>query len=322
MNIVITGACGFVGNYLIGELHETYGDDVRISGLSNMEITGPNAGVLHRHDSVDITDFESLGHYLTSYNPDMIYHLAALSSVAVSFKEPRKTFAVNQTGTFNLLEIAVKELNNRPRILIVGSADIYAHSSMAITENMPFEPLSPYAVSKAAADYIGAMYWNNHGLPVIRVRSFNHIGPGQATTFVMPDFVRQIVMIEKGIQEPVLNVGNLEIRRDFTDVRDVVRAYRLLMETGKPGDVYNVCSKKSYTIHELLDILISMTSCSITIKQDPDRMRPSDNLMLLGDNGKIVRETGWKPEIPIEKTLEDLIQYWREIINTKQNEHV
>jgi len=175
--------------------------------------------------------------------------------------------------------------------------------------------LNPYAASKAAADYLGEIYWKNYGLKTIRTRSFNHIGPGQSTAFVMPSFAQQIARIEKGLQDPVMLVGNLNVKRDFTDVRDVVRAYRLLIKKGEPGDVYNICSNRAVSIGSMLKMLQELSTKTIEVRQDPERMRPADNPILVGDNSKLAKKTGWKPVFTVEKTLKDLLNYWREKVD-------
>ncbi|MFC1513943.1 GDP-mannose 4,6-dehydratase [candidate division KSB1 bacterium] len=313
MRIAITGAAGFVGNYLIRELrYKSVGED-EIIGLEQAEFTKEALELLDGSWKVDITEIGSLEKVLKEIKPDIIYHLAALSSVALSLKDPFKYFYVNQLGTLNLLEVAVNALDKHPLMLIVGSADIYnvSEDGKPITEETSFNPLNPYAVSKAGADFLAEIYWKNHGLKTIRSRSFNHIGPGQLANFALPNFAKQIARIERGLQEPVIMVGNLEARRDFTDVRDVVKAYRLIVENGTPGEVYNVCSKRGYTVGEALDMLLDLSQVDIDIERDPERMRPSDKPVLIGDNNKIKRDTGWQPEIRIEKTLEELLNFWR-----------
>ena len=321
MTTVITGAGGFVGRHLIRELRASSKRKDALYGISVDTITGQTAEELNGVEHIDITDYNALRSCLLRINPDSIYHLAAQSSVALSFREPINTFQVNQIGTLNVLEIAVNDLDKHPRILLVGSADIYANvpDGKPIGEETSFNPMNPYAASKAGMDFLGQIYWSNHGLHTIRTRSFNHIGSGQSTVFVIPNFARQIAKIEKGLQEPVLKVGNIQVQRDFTDVRDVVRAYRLIMEMGHPGEVYNVCSNRSYPISELLQMMLSMSMCSIDVREDPERMRPSDNPILLGDYTKLNKHTGWKPEIPLAKTLEDLLNYWREIVEYENN---
>jgi len=317
MVIVITGASGFVGSYLIHELRTASTEKDNIFGLANDEIIGKAAEELDGSALTDITNRDALRKYLVELNPDVICHLAAQSSVAVSLKEPCNTFQVNVMGTLNLLEIALKNLDKHPVILLTGSADVYKSTpdGQPVTEENPFHPLNPYAVSKTAVDYLGEIYWKNYGLKTIRTRSFNHIGQGQSTAFVMPDFARQIARIEKDLQDPVMLVGNLNVRRDFTDVRDVVKAYNLLIKKGKPGDVYNVCSNCAVSIDSMLKMLLNLSSKTIEVRQDPGRMRPTDNPVLLGDNSKLVNLTGWKPEIPVEKTLEDLLNHWRKKVD-------
>ena len=321
MVILITGAGGFVGRYLIKELRASAYKKEKIFGLEVEAITNHAAGQLDGTTQIDITDYRALREYLTTVKPDTIFHLAAQSSVAVSLKEPIETFRVNQTGTLNLLEISAKDLDKHPLILLVGSADLYKNlpNGESISEETGFNPLNPYAASKAVVDFLGKIYWKSYGLKIIRTRSFNHIGPEQSITFAMPNFAQQVARIEKGLQEPTLSVGNLNVRRDFTDVRDVVKAYRFLVEKGQPGEVYNVCSNHAYSLNDMLQMLLRLSGCSIEVRQDPVRMRPADNPAQQGDNSKLCTQTGWKPEIPIEKTIEDLLNYWREIVETEHD---
>ena len=202
-----------------------------------------------------------------------------------------------------------------PRIQIAGSSEEYGlvhEDELPIRETNPLRPLSPYAVSKVAQDMLAYQYHRSYQLPAIRTRGFNHTGPRRAPVFVASDFARQIVEIERGNHEPCMRVGNLEARRDFTDVRDMVRAYWLATEKGEPGEVYNICSERCYAIREILDLLLGMSSVKISVEQDPRRLRPSDVPVLLGDCSRFRRQTGWEPTIPFEQTLRDLLDYWRQ----------
>lgn len=321
MVCVITGAGGFVGSYLARELHGTGENNVVLYGVTNEEVSPQLEPYFEDIADIDICNYDDLRGFFKLTKPDLIYHLAAQSSVAVSFEQPVETFKVNVGGTINVIEAALNELNNSPKLLLVASGDVYKSPSHGapLTEESPLEPLNPYAASKAAVDYLANVYWKNNGLNVIWTRSFNHIGPEQSTNFVMPSFAQQIAGIEAGLRKPVLKVGNLNVSRDFTDVRDVVKAYTMLMDNGRPGEVYNVCSNIAYSIQEMLDQLLDLAECSIKVSLDPARMRPGDNPVLYGDNTKLKNHTGWKPSIPISQTLEDLLNYWRKKV--KEDTH-
>jgi GDP-4-dehydro-6-deoxy-D-mannose reductase len=308
---LITGALGFVGRHLFRELTDA-GYEVWASDLgSSCEKAGPpfDAG---RVRACDITSSDQLLGLLKEIMPATVVHLAAQSSASKSFKHPQETFATNSLGTLNLLE-AVRQACPDCLVLAVGSADAYGpqEGTTALREDTPFTPVSPYALSKAAQDLMGIQYWRGHGMKVFRTRSFNHTGPGQTTTFALPSFAFQIASAEAGQSEAVIEVGNLEVVRDFLDVRDVVRAYRLILEKGTPGEAYNVCSGRPVELTTLLDILVSNSRVKITIKQSQQRMRPADIPFLLGDNSKLKACTGWEPRYAVEQTLSELLDYWR-----------
>lgn len=245
--------------------------------------------------------------------PDYIFHLAAQSFVPMSWRAPTDTMETNLIGTIHLFE-AVRKLKISPKIQFAGSSEEYGFvypDELPIKEENPLRPLSPYGVSKLAADKLSYQYCISYGLHIVVTRGFNHIGPRRGDVFVTSNFAKQIAEIEKG-KEPVIHVGNLEASRDFTDVRDMVRAYLLALEKCQPAEPYNICSGKTIRIKDVLDMLLSMTDKQIEIRQDPDRMRPSDVDVLQGDCSKFKKQTGWKQTIPFEKTLEDLLDYWRE----------
>jgi GDP-4-dehydro-6-deoxy-D-mannose reductase len=310
---LITGITGFAGSHLAEHLlskkMEVYGTARWRSKLDNIEHIKNDIHLL----TADMRDGHSLEVVLDESKPDYIFHLAAQSFVPMSWRAPADTMETNVIGTIHLFE-AVRKLNISPKIQVAGSSEeygmVYAHE-VPITEDHPLRPLSPYAVSKIAADKLSYQYYMSYGLHIIVTRGFNHTGPRRGDVFVTSNFAKQIAEIEKG-RDPVIHVGNLETERDFTDVRDMVRGYLLAVDNGQPGEAYNICSGKSIKIRELLDLLVSMSRKKIKVQQDPDRMRPSDVEILKGDCSKFKRQTGWEPTIPFEKTMEDLLNYWRE----------
>jgi GDP-4-dehydro-6-deoxy-D-mannose reductase len=289
---LITGAGGFVGHYLRRHL-EACGDEVTGSDRSE---GGP-----------DLLDADAWTELLADVGPEVVYHLAGDADVGGSWRHPRETFAANAVGTLNLL-LAARDAGVR-RVLNVGSADVYGRvgpDRLPIREDHPLEPVSPYAASKVAADYLGLQATLGWDLEVIRVRAFNHIGPGQSDRFVAPAIATRIARneVEGGDEVPV---GDLTPRRDLTDVRDVVRAYRLLVELGEPGDVYNVCSGEAVAISDVADQLLAMATRAMRLRVDPDLLRPVDIPVLVGDGSKLRAATGWRPEIPVPTTLKDLM---------------
>jgi GDP-4-dehydro-6-deoxy-D-mannose reductase len=245
--------------------------------------------------------------------PDYIFHLAAQSFVPTSWKAPTESLTTNVIGQLNVFE-AVRKINLPCRIQIACSSEEYGMvlpDELPIKETNPLRPLSPYAVSKVGQDMLGYQYYMSYKMNIVRTRGFNHTGPRRGPVFVCSDFAKQIVEIERGKKPPVISVGNLEAKRDFTDVRDMVKGYWLSLEKGKEGAVYNICSGKAYRIQEILDKLIELSGVDLEVKQDPNRMRPSDVPVLQGDNGRFRKDTGWEPEIPMERTLSDLLDFWR-----------
>jgi len=317
MKALITGISGFAGShlaeFLLNKKYKVFGIFYDKSTFSNLNDFIDKITLF----KCDIRNYDSLKKIIKEVQPDEIYHLAAISFIPTSLKNPKLTFDTNLYGTLNLYQ-AVIELKINPKILFVGSADEYGlvkESDLPIREDCPLRPINPYSISKVSADSLSYFYFKNFYLNIIRVRPFNHIGPRQSPEFVCSSFAKQIAEIEKGLKRPIVYVGNLDARRDFSDVRDVVKAYWLATEYCDPGEVYNICSGKSYSIKEVLDTLISYTKVKIDIKQDSARMRPSDVPILGGDSSKFRKQTGWKPEIPFEKTLEDILDYWRGIWN-------
>jgi GDP-4-dehydro-6-deoxy-D-mannose reductase len=244
--------------------------------------------------------------------PDEIYHLAAIAHVPTSYRDPRLTFEVNLYGSLNLFEV-VKLISRDIKVLYVGSASEYGdvrEEKIPINEDVLLRPVDPYSVSKASTDLLAYQYFKSFDMHIVRVRPFNHIGPRQSPDYVVSSFAKQIAEIEKSLKEPVITVGNLEAKRDFTDVRDMVRAYWLALQKGEPGEVYNICSGKAVSIQEVLDKLLKLSDKEIKIEQDVERLRPADIPLSLGDSTKFRKKTGWKPGIPFEKTLRDTLDYW------------
>ena len=310
--VLITGASGFVGNHLIDALLPN--DDYAIAGTYRSQAPS-------RHEErlefihADLQNKSEVDALLEKTQPDLIFHLAAQANVPQSIKDPIATFHANIDSQLNLfLALHEKEML-QTRMLLVSSSEVYGFirpEDVPVNENTPHRPANPYAVSKIAQDYLGFQYHLSYKLPIIRVRPFNHIGPGQAPTFVVSEFAKQIADIEKGTREPIMRVGNLDAKRDFTDVRDMVRLYSILIEKGEPGEVYNAGNGVSHSAQEILDGLLALSEANITVEQDPAKMRPSDVPDITCDRSKVTDATGWKPEISLEQTLKDTLSYWRE----------
>lgn len=268
---------------------------------------------IHLHEA-DMLDAHSIYQIIDEIKPDFIFHLAAQSYVMSSWQSPANTIEVNTTGAINLFE-AVRKTGLKCPVQIACSSEEYGKvypEETPIKETNPLRPLSPYAVSKLAMDYLGYQYYESYKINIVRTRGFNHTGPRRGEVFAESTFAKQIAEIEKGKHEAVVHVGNLEAKRDYTDVRDMVKAYYLAAQKCTPGDVYNICSGKAWAIGDVLKYLLKLSKVKIKVAVDTDRMRPSDVPILLGDNSKFVDKTGWKPEIKMEQTLEDLLNYWRE----------
>ena len=262
----------------------------------------------------DLRDAASVRRLLATSRPTHVIHLAAQSFVGTSWHTPGETLSTNTACQVNLFE-AMRELKMEPRFVVIGTSEEYGlvhPDEVPIKETNPLRPLSPYAVSKVAQDLMGFQYFQSYGLPIMRTRAFNHEGPRRGDVFVTSNFAKQIVEIEAGLREPVVFVGDLKPRRDYSDVRDIVRGYWVLLERGEPGEVYNLCSGRSWTIQEVLDFYLRESRVKdIAVRTDPSRMRPSDVMILEGDPSKIAK-LGWKVEIPFEQTLGDLLAYWRQ----------
>lgn len=316
--VLITGITGFAGSFLAEYLLEK--GDYEISGTFLSEKSLQNVTtVKDKLDlvQVDLTQKDAIESLIAAKKPDIIFHLAALAAVGASFSDPVGTFHNNVDSEIFLLEALKQQGLTHTKVMIVSSGDIYGYitpEDVPVNEETPLRPGNPYAVSKIAQDYIGLQYALSYNMPIIRVRPFNHIGPRQAPGFVVSDFAKQISAIEKGTQEPVVKVGNLDAKRDFTDVRDMVKAYALIMEKGQAGEVYNIGSGVSHAIQEILDMLIGLSSVKISVETDPAKLRPSDIPEIVVDNTKVVALTGWKPEIALATTLKDTLEYWRSSI--------
>lgn len=312
MRLLITGAGGFVGGNLAQWLEQTtdwtlYGCVFAPPG-HNPQIDGHAITQMR----VDLRDESAVMAAVEQAAPDMVIHLAALADVARSFDNPWGTLSNNIQAQVNVLE-AVRKLRRPVRVLVISSGEIYRDSpnGAPLDESQPFAPSSPYSVSKVAQDMLALQYHLAHDMPIVRARPFNHIGPGQQGGFVAADFASQIAAIEAGHREPVMQVGNLAAERDFTDVRDVVRAYVRLATEGRPGEAYNVCSGQAHSIQRLLDILLELSEVPIDVRQDPARMRPVDTPRRVGDSSKLRNELEWEPTIPFEQTLSDILDDWR-----------
>jgi GDP-4-dehydro-6-deoxy-D-mannose reductase len=315
VRVLITGFTGFVGSHLAEHLLER--GDCKVFGLYRWRSRMEN--IEHLLDRVtliegDIADAAAMHRALSESRPDWIFHLAAQSFVPTSWTSPGETLDVNVQGQVNLFE-AVRQSGSSPRIQIACSSEEYGlvHADETpITEDNPLRPLSPYAVSKVAQDMLAYQYHASYGVDSVRTRGFNHTGPRRGHVFVCSNFARQVASIEAGLQDAVIQVGNLEARRDFTDVRDMVRGYVAALEKGSAGEVYNLCSGDSHSIQEILDLLLSMSNLDVSVQADPTRLRPSDVPILQGSADRFRAATGWQPEIEFRQTLQDLLDYWRD----------
>ena len=302
---LVTGASGFAGSHLVDELLAVEPSVAAWSGRSGRAPAVDEPRV--RWTAVDLLDREAVARALAELRPSAIYHLAGVAHVGESWFEPERALRVNVMGTHHVLE-GMRTAGLECPVLVTGSALVYRPSTEPITEDHPIGPSDPYGVSKLAQEMLALRAGH---APVFVVRPFNHAGPRQSAAYVTSSFARQIAEIEAGQRDPVVCVGNLESRRDITDVRDTVRAYRMLLQHGRPARPYNVCSGRAYRVRDLLDALVGLSHRSIEIEIDPSRLRPSDNPVVAGDHSRISAETGWTPEIPIERTLDDLLNYWR-----------
>jgi len=312
MRIFMTGATGFAGSHLL--------DNLLAAGHQVSALVHPATSHqrLPDHPALtavpgDLLNRDSLTAAVVASQPDLIYHLAGQASPGLSWREPALTLAINTGGVANLLDAAVAY--GRPRVVVVTSAEIYGPvqaKDLPLTEVTPPAPHHPYGISKWAAGQLVPLYWQRYQLPVVEARPFNHIGPRQATGFVVADFASQLAAIKLGQQPPTLAVGNLDAERDFTDVRDVVAAYQGIAADGRPGEAYLICSGQPVPIHYLLNTLLELAEVAVEVVYDPARMRPSDTPVLYGSYAKLARDTGWQPAIHLRQSLADALADWLE----------
>lgn len=311
MKALVIGAAGFVGSYLIDSIKADLGCDVCITKLPTHVCKRQDVEVF----DLNVLDEAMMYHCLVQVNPDYIFYLAAQSSIAASWRNPTRTVEVNVKGSLNLLN-AIRKLSSNPRVLLVGSGEEYGTPEcVPIQEDALINPQNIYAATKACQNMMASIYHSAYGLQLIMVRAFNHIGAGQADTFVVSDFCHQVARIEYGLQEPVIRVGNLAAKRDFTDVRDVTHAYTSLIQFGKAGETYNVGSGNAVMIRDILDEIIKRSKCDIEVYVDPPKLRPIDVPIIEADISKTYSVCGWKPKIPLSDTLNVMLEYWRQKCN-------
>ena len=310
----ITGITGFVGPYMAELLlqqgdFEVFGSYRKNSSQDTIEHIKDRITLIE----ADLLDADSMDELIKESHPEYIFHLAAQSNVRESWKQPAMTMEVNAVGTVNLFE-AIRKAELDPVIQVACSSEEYGFvnpDELPVDENNLFRPMSPYAVSRVAVDLLGYQYFKSYDMKIIRTRTFNHTGPRQSENFVCSKFTKHVVEMEKGLREPVLTVGNLDAKRDFTDVRDIVRSYLLAVTKGIPSEEYVICSGKGRAISEILQIVLDNSSVKVEIEKDPALARPSDVPELFGDYSKFTQATGWVPEYSLEQTIKDMMDYWR-----------
>lgn len=316
MKALITGVSGFAGRHLTHYLSTQ--PDVEIYGIDRGATSADSQ--LPHYQSLDIRDKYQVQDYLNQMRPEAIFHLAAQTHVGVSFQDPWDTLETNIQGTLNILE-GLRQLDMKStRMLIVSSSEIYGYiepDDLPLKETQLPRPASPYSVSKVTQDMLGLQYYLSYQLDVVRARPFNHIGKGQSPNFVVPNFATQIAEIEYGLKPPILKVGNLSAQRDFSDVRDVVRAYGLIVTQGKAGEVYNICSGKAVSVQYIVDTLIENAKVPIQVEVDPARLRPSDVPVVIGDYTALRKQTGWQPQYTFIETLLTVLDDCRERVRQR-----
>lgn len=318
MRILITGAGGFVGGHLLHFLREVHPEAEFHGTLRDNQQRVADLATCH---VLDLKEPQATFDLIESVRPTAIYHLAAQAFVPMSFDDPWETLENNIRAQLNLTQACLK-FKLDPRILVIGSAQIYGAVSpeeQPLTENAALRPSSPYSVSKIAQDMLGLQYHLSHQMQIMLARPFNHFGPGQDERFAVPSFALQIARIEAGQQDPIILVGNLEARRDYTDVRDIVRAYHLIIEKGTPGEIYNVAAGIAYSMQEILDGLLQFAKRDIEVRVDPSRLRSVDIPVIQGDSTRLQQATGWKPEISLEQSLQDILEDSRKRIREAAN---
>lgn len=319
MRSLVTGISGFVGGHLAEHLADSGDAIVGLSRTGRWPDGRESLGRLARLEAFDLTGAatEALAAMLGRKRPEVIYHLAAQSNPSASLDDPRRTWDQNLGGTLTLLEaVRASGLEPAPRVILVGSGVCYGNPApehLPVTEACPMRPNNPYAASKGAADLLGIQHYLSHGTMTIMARPFNHAGPRQSDRYVLSSFARQVAEIERGDRD-CIEVGNLEVVRDFTDVRDIVRAYRLLAEHGRPGEIYNIGTGRDASLSRLLEILRGLARAPVDVRVNPDRVRPVDQPRLLADASKLRGDTGWAPRWTIEQTLADMLSYWRDVL--------
>lgn len=309
MKSLIIGGAGFVGAYLIRHLRDDLKQEVYVTKMPQESITEENVKVY----DLNILEKESIVELLKEIQPDYIFHLAAQSSVSVSWKNPGLTVDVNVKGAVNLLE-AIREAAAKSRVLLIGSGEEYGHvreGEIPISEDNTPRPGNIYAATKVCQNMLGKIYADAYDLNIMMVRAFNHIGPNQSPIFVVADFCKQVAEIEAGQKDAVMKVGNLSAKRDFTDVRDVVRAYALLIQKGQKGETYNIGTGHAIAIEEILQMILKNSSKEIEVVVDKNKLRPVDVPIIEPDISNVQKVTGWKPEINLEQTIKETLDYWR-----------